>query len=79
MSEQQPHLLVERSDGVMTLTMNRVETRNALSPQMLVFMDAGCCAMEMYTAAPKKVPQRKSAKNSTRIIGTHPASRLTMR
>jgi enoyl-CoA hydratase len=30
------HLLVDVSDGVMTLTMNRPEARNALSPQMLV-------------------------------------------
>jgi enoyl-CoA hydratase len=30
------HLLVERGDGVMTLTMNRPAARNALSPQMLV-------------------------------------------
>ncbi len=38
MSEAAPHLLVDRTDGVMTLTMNRVEARNALSPQMLVRM-----------------------------------------
>jgi len=31
-----PHLLVEKRDGVMTLVMNRPEARNALSPQMLV-------------------------------------------
>jgi enoyl-CoA hydratase len=30
------HLLVDVRDGVMTLTMNRPEARNALSPQMLV-------------------------------------------
>jgi enoyl-CoA hydratase len=35
MSEE-PHLLVERDGGVMTLTMNRPEARNALSPEMLV-------------------------------------------
>ena len=32
----QPHLRVEKKDGVMTLVMNRPEARNALSPQMLV-------------------------------------------
>jgi len=31
-----PHLLVERADGVLTLTMNRPAARNALSPEMLV-------------------------------------------
>jgi enoyl-CoA hydratase len=31
-----PHLLVEKRDDVMILTMNRPETRNALSPEMLV-------------------------------------------
>ncbi len=30
------HLIVERDGGVMKLTMNRPEARNALSPQMLV-------------------------------------------
>jgi enoyl-CoA hydratase len=35
MSEES-HLLIERSDGVMTLVMNRPAQRNALSPQMLV-------------------------------------------
>jgi enoyl-CoA hydratase len=34
-----PHLLVERrDDGVLVLTMNRPEKRNALSPEMLVRM-----------------------------------------
>ena len=33
-----PHLLVDRDGGVMTLTMNRPAARNALSPQMLVRM-----------------------------------------
>jgi len=33
-----PHLLVERRDGVLLLTMNRVEKKNALSPEMLVRM-----------------------------------------
>ncbi len=30
------HLLVDRTDGVLILTMNRPEARNALSPQMLI-------------------------------------------
>ncbi len=34
--ESDAHLLVERRDSVMILTMNRPEARNALSPQMLV-------------------------------------------
>lgn len=35
------HLLVERrDDGVLVLTMNRPEKRNALSPEMLVRMAA---------------------------------------
>ena len=33
---EESHLLVERRDGVMILTMNRPAARNALSPQMLV-------------------------------------------
>ncbi len=33
---EEPHLLVDQSDGVMTLTFNRPEARNALSPQMLM-------------------------------------------
>jgi enoyl-CoA hydratase len=33
-----PHLLVERADGVLVVTMNRPEARNALSPEMLVRM-----------------------------------------
>ena len=36
MSEEYPHLLVDRSDGILTLTMNRPDARNALSPEMLV-------------------------------------------
>ncbi len=32
------HLLIDRSDGIMTLTMNRPAAGNALSPQMLVKM-----------------------------------------
>jgi enoyl-CoA hydratase len=35
MSEES-HLLVEEHDGILTLTMNRPEARNALSPEMLV-------------------------------------------
>ena len=33
---EESHLLVERDDGVMTLTLNRPQARNALSPEMLV-------------------------------------------
>jgi enoyl-CoA hydratase len=33
-----PHLLTERRDGVLVVTMNRVEKKNALSPEMLVRM-----------------------------------------
>lgn len=36
MSEDTPHLLVEKRDGVLVLTLNRPEARNALSPEMLV-------------------------------------------
>src|SRR5690606_27566428 len=38
MSADRPHLLVEKSDGILTLTMNRPEAKNALSPEMLVRM-----------------------------------------
>jgi len=38
MSEAEDHLLIDRKDGVMVLTMNRPEVKNALSPQMLVRM-----------------------------------------
>jgi enoyl-CoA hydratase len=38
MRADRPHLLVEKSDGILTLTMNRPEARNALSPEMLVRM-----------------------------------------
>ena len=38
MSAEHSHLLVEKSDGIMTLTMNRPEAGNSLSPQMLVKM-----------------------------------------
>jgi len=40
MSDGESHLLVEKRDGVMILTMNRPEARNSLSPQMLVRMAA---------------------------------------
>ncbi len=36
MSTGESHLLVEKKDGILTLTMNRPEARNALSPQMIV-------------------------------------------
>jgi enoyl-CoA hydratase len=45
MAEEQPHLLVEKSDGVMTLIMNRPKARNSLSPQMLVLL---CRAWHEY-------------------------------
>jgi len=32
----EPALLVEKKDGVATLTMNRPEARNALNPEMMV-------------------------------------------
>lgn len=38
MSGTEPHLLVERRDGILILTLNRPEVRNALSPQMLVLL-----------------------------------------
>mgnify|MGYP001827749422 FL=1 len=37
-SQEERHLLVERRNGVLILTMNRPAARNALSPQMLVLM-----------------------------------------
>jgi len=40
MSTGGPHLLVEKADGIMTLTMNRPAARNALSPEMLVRLAA---------------------------------------
>ena len=40
MAPGEAHLLVERRDGVLILTMNRPEARNALSPEMLVRMAA---------------------------------------
>jgi enoyl-CoA hydratase len=33
---EESHLLVDREDGILTLTMNRQAARNSLSPQMLV-------------------------------------------
>lgn len=36
MSEESPHLLVERQGHILVCTMNRPERRNALSPEMLV-------------------------------------------
>ena len=36
MADPERHLAVERSDGIMTLRMNRPSARNSLSPQMLV-------------------------------------------
>jgi len=36
MTERPPHLRVEKNDGVLILTMDRPEVRNALSPEMLV-------------------------------------------
>ena len=33
MAETHSHLLIDRSDGVLTLTMNRPDARNSLSPQ----------------------------------------------
>lgn len=40
MSSTESHLLVEKRDGVMILTMNRPEAKNSLSPQMLVKLAA---------------------------------------
>ena len=39
-AEAESDLLVETRDGIMTLTMNRPQARNALSPQMLVKLAA---------------------------------------
>ncbi len=38
MSTEEPHLIVDREDGLLILRMNRPEARNALSPEMLVRM-----------------------------------------
>jgi enoyl-CoA hydratase len=37
--DPEPHLLVDRDDHVVVLTMNRPERKNALSPEMLVRME----------------------------------------
>jgi enoyl-CoA hydratase len=59
MTEAESHLLVERRDGIMILTMNRPEVRNSLSPQMLVklavawheFRDTGDLRVAILTGA----------------------------
>lgn len=56
----EPHLLVEKADGVATLTMNRPEKRNALSPEMVVRLaqawmdvrDDPSVAVALLTGAP---------------------------
>jgi len=48
--EPEPHLLVERRDGVMTLTMNRPAARNSLSPEMLVRL---CAAWHEFRDTPE--------------------------
>ncbi len=56
------HLLVDRRDGVMTLTMNRPEVGNALSPQMLIllarawheFRDSADLRVAIFTGAGDK-------------------------
>jgi enoyl-CoA hydratase len=40
MTTSESHLLVEKRDGIMILTMNRPEVKNSLSPQMLVKLAA---------------------------------------
>jgi len=40
MSESESHLLVEKRDGIMILTMNRPAVKNSLSPRMLVELAA---------------------------------------
>jgi enoyl-CoA hydratase len=40
MSGAESHLLAERRDGIMILTMNRPEVKNSLSPRMLVELAA---------------------------------------
>jgi enoyl-CoA hydratase len=37
---EESHLLVEKRDGIITLTMNRPAAKNALSPQMIVKLNA---------------------------------------
>jgi len=46
-SETEPHLLVERDEHIVTLTMNRPEARNALSAEMLGRL---CDAWELINA-----------------------------
>lgn len=50
MSQSEPHLLVEKRDGVLILVMNRPAKRNALSPEMLVRMAA---AWREFRASPE--------------------------
>jgi enoyl-CoA hydratase len=50
MPETDHHLLVERRDGILILTMNRPAKRNALSPEMLVRMAA---AFREYRDSPE--------------------------
>ena len=40
MTGNESHLLVEKRDGIMILTMNRPEVKNSLSPQMLIKLAA---------------------------------------
>jgi enoyl-CoA hydratase len=40
MTDLESHLLVEKRDGIMVVTMNRPEAKNSLSPQMLVKLAA---------------------------------------
>jgi enoyl-CoA hydratase len=40
MSEAESHLLVEKREGILILTMNRPDVKNSLSPQMLVKLAA---------------------------------------
>ena len=39
MTDPQPHCLVEREGGVVVVTLNRPERRNAFSPEMLALMN----------------------------------------
>jgi enoyl-CoA hydratase len=58
-SSEAPHLLVEKRPGVLILTLNRPQARNALSPQMLVrlaeawreFRDASDAHVAILTGA----------------------------
>ena len=42
MSAEQSPVLLDRADGVATLTLNRPEARNAMTPQMYAGLDAIC-------------------------------------